>query len=230
MAVVVASCDQVFGRAAVHTALSLKIRAFFKLTPWLYIHFRSNISSKSFGFFKGEYREYLKLIGKRVANLVSWASKVLNKAGKWNLKWSKLFGLINCLCSFSFPWFLLVSKHPYSFRFTSSLWFPFVFFKIWENRSNEQSSNPHVTFHYTGGLIGTLIMVYDIIPIYLGSMSSPTNTLNNQGELITALMMMLFEKRLPNQDSFRGYNCHWKHIPYGSMWLVYLPRFGWNIC
>ena len=68
------------------------------------------------------------------------------------------------------------------------------------------NQNPHVTFHYTGGSIEILIMVCDIIPIYLGRMSSPTNTLNNQGELITAQMMMFFEKRLPSQDSFTGYN------------------------
>ena len=53
MAAVVASCDQVFGRAAVDTALSLKIRFFFKLTPLVVHPFSLKHFAQILWFFQG---------------------------------------------------------------------------------------------------------------------------------------------------------------------------------
>ena len=64
---------------------------------------------------------------------------------------------------------------------------------IWSNWY-EQWSKTLVTSHYSGWFIGILIMVYEIIPIYLGSISSPI--LPNQPVFCSWLRWD--EKKLPS--------------------------------
>ena len=72
----------------------------------------------------------------------------------------------------------------------------------------EAKEQPHLNnekqtgliFHCTGCLIGILIMGCEIVPIWLGRISSPTYTLNNQGPFFSLLISRITQNKHPKKS------------------------------